>query len=429
MAGTTVASLNGVFKQAYAEGIEDLIPKSSILQKEIDFKLGTEKLGDKFNQPVVVANELGITFGGSAGSAFNLNNPISVSTQNALVPGVSMVLRSSLSYDAAAKASSNVNAFVDSTSFQMENMVESMSKFVEIELIYGSSVFGLGTLASVTYAGSPATTATLTFNAQQWAAGIWSGFENGLVDIFAGSSSGVTGSSPLNSVGPITVTAVSVASKTLTVSGAAADLVAIAASATNAVVYFYGAFGNEIQGLDYLISTVGTVNNINNVTWNLWQGNVYNVGNVGLTTALVGSGLALAQARGLMEDTMQIISPASWVNLNTSLVTNNRKFDYKYSTAKAEDGSEVIQYYTQSGVVDIHSHIYVKEGESYNLPTKRAKRIGAQDISFQIPGSTEGEIFLQLPNAAGFEYRLYTNQGMLLTKPAACTKFYNIAAV
>lgn len=426
MAGTSVSSLNGVFKQAYAEGIEDLIPKTSVLQKEIEFKLGTEKLGDKFNQPVLVSNELGITFGGSSGTAFNLNNPISFATQNALVPGVSLVLRSSLSYDAAAKASSSVNAFVDATSYQMENMVESMAKFVEIELLYGSSVFGVGTLSGVTYAGSPATTATLTFNAAQWGPGIWSGFENGQIDVFAGNSSGVTGSSALNSVGPITVTAVSQSAKTLTVSGAAADLVAIAASGANAVIYFYGAFGNEISGLDYLISTVGTVNNINNSTYNLWQGNVYDVGSNPLTTTVLGQSLEAAQGRGLMEDTIAIISPASWTNLNTTTVTNNRRLDQSYKPGEISDGAEKITYYTQSGVVEISSHIYCKQGDGFILPPKRAKRIGAQDISFQIPGSTEGEIFLQLPNAAGFEYRLYTNQGMLLTKPAACTKLKNI---
>ena len=161
----------------------------------------------------------------------------------------------------------------------------------------------------------------------------------------------------------------------------------------------------------------------------MWQGNTYNVGNVGLTTALIGAGLAQAQARGLMEDTIQLVSPSTWVNVNTALVTNHRVFDKSYTPSKGEDGVEAIEYYTQSGTVKIHAHIYCKEGDSFNLPVKRAKRIGAQDISFQIPGSTEGEIFLQLPNAAGFEYRLYTNQGMLLTKPAACTKFYNIASV
>jgi hypothetical protein len=71
------------------------------------------------------------------------------------------------------------------------------------------------------------------------------------------------------------------------------------------------------------------------------------------------------------------------------------------------------------------SHNIIKQGEAFVLPMKRIKRLGAQDVSFKTPGR-EDEIFLHLPDNAGFELRNYTDQQIFIETPARTVKITTI---
>jgi len=417
---TSTTDLSGLFKQAYADDLIDLVPEASIIRKNVDFVSKTEKLGDAYNQPVIVAQEHGVSFAGPNAGAFALNPTITMKTQNAVVGGSQILLRSALDYESAAKASSSVNAFRDATQLQVENMLESINKYLEIVLLYGQSSTGLGTIASVT--GVDGTDMTLVFNAGQWAAGIWSGFENGQIDYLK--ADGIT---KVNTVGGLTVTSVDVVNKTLTVSGAAADITAVESwintPHADGIVRIYGATGNEMAGIDKILTNTGTLFNISATTYALWRANTYSVGG-NLTQAVINKAIGAAQARGLAEDVDLMVSPLTWGYLNNDAAANRR-----YQGAdmvKVDTGAKVIEYHSQNGTIRIHSHIFCKEGDAFLLPFERAKRIGAQDVSFKIPGSQEGEIFRQLTDQAGFEFRVYTNQALIIETPAKCVKLYGV---
>jgi len=53
-------TLNGLFKQRYADQLKDLIPEGLKLYKMVEFLPKEKQLGDKYNQPVILGQEHGV---------------------------------------------------------------------------------------------------------------------------------------------------------------------------------------------------------------------------------------------------------------------------------------------------------------------------------------------------------------------------------
>ena len=422
MAGTTTSDLNGLFKQAYADDIVNLIPEVAIVTRAVAFQGRDKMLGDAYNQPVVVRAEQGFTYAAPGSGAFNMNPAITMQTRNAVVTGYQILERAGLDYESVFKAQS-VNAFRDAVDLSMENSMESFGKRLELSLIYGQNATGL--MLSATVTAGTSTTCTLNSAAGQWAAGIWAGSEGAQLDAFSGSTL-------LNTAGPVTVVSVNNSTKSVTISAAAADITAIeAATAGTVFVRFYGSATNEMVGLDTILTNAtGTLFNISASAYALWAANQYDAsGGTGtptqLTFAMLQKAVALAVDRGLTEDVDVLVNPATWVNLLTQQAAL-RMYDQSFSEAKVVNGSKVIEFFSQNGKLRIHAHIYMKEGISLVLPFDRAVRIGSTDVTFNIPGTDDGKIFQQQANNAGFEYRVYTQQSVLVETPAKCVKIYNL---
>lgn len=420
----TLSTLNGLYKTIYSsEGIQDLVPESSKLQKLIPFKDGMDKLGSQYVVPVILALENGVTFGGTDGTMFDLNSAVPMQMGSAQVISNSHILRSGIPYAVASRSTTSEAAFVNGPGLIMENMIKSMSRIIEIEMLYGAAVNGLGLVASVT--GLTSTTVSLTFGQAEWAAGIWSGSKGLLLDIVNSSNSAV-----VNTTGALSVSAVNVSTRTITVTAAAADVTAITTlygASGSGFVTWAGSEGKQFIGLDNIFSNVsGTLFNINAAQYELWQGNVFPVGG-NLTFDSIGSGLAQAQSRGLDGDVELFVSPKTWKYLNDSAPVAQRVFDKSYDSNEAKLGSKTLSYYTQSGVVNIHSHVYCKQGSGYAFNADEIIRVGSAPVGFNLPGGLNNdEIFLHSSNSAGFEVRAYCDEAILPLKPAACTLFTGI---
>lgn len=416
----TTTDLSGLFKEVYGNEVVTLVPESALFVKEIPFITREKQLGNKYHQPVIVQMEHGVTYAGADAGAFTLNSAISMKTQDAQVQGAQMVLRSTLDYEAAARAAGSKSAFMDATQLQVENMLQSLTKRLELSILYGNNATGLGLVDSHT-AGT-ATTCTLTFAAAGYAAGIWAGTENAQLDIFK-----VSDNTKVNTNGPITIISFDTSARTMLVTGIAADITAIVAMAGNdTYVRWYGAAGAEMSGLDKICTNTGTLFNIDASVYNLWKGSTSAVGGAISFSALQTAVAVAVERGGLDEDVDVYLSPKKWgVLLNDQAAL--RKYDSSYNATTVENGSKTIVFHSQNGTLRIHAHPYVKEGEGFIVPTKRVKRIGAQDISFEIPGSKTGDIFLQLQNSAGFEYRLYSNQAVVCETPAKMVKLTGIS--
>lgn len=415
---TTPDKLNGLFKEAYGDDVYNLIPDIAKIVKLVNFVSRDKEEGNKYHQPVILTHEHGVTYAAPGAGAFSLNDHISMNMQDAQVEGSQLLLRSALSYDAAAKASNSKKAFVKATELLVENMLESITKRLEIAILYGGS--GIGVAASS--ANVDATHTVITFSTASWASGIWSGTEQAQLQFYNIPADTLV-SSGADSI--FVIDAVDTNARTITVSGTAAGITALDAAilANNCNTYFYNAKAKEMTGLDQIILNTGTLFNINATTWNLWKGNTYAVGGAA-TIGKVLSGVSVAVDRGLNEKVTGFFNPKTWANLNNDLAAL-RMLDSSYKRSKNESGQEAISYYAQNGEIECVSHNCVKEGEAFLIPMKRVKRLGAQDVSFKTPGRGD-DIFTQLQDNAGYELRVYTDQAVFLETPARAVKLTGI---
>ena len=406
--------LDGLFKEIYGDAVENLVPDSAKLINEIGFSQA-DKLGNVYHQPVILTNEHGVTYAGPDAGAFALEQSVALTMKDAQVSGYQMLLRSQLSYDAAARASSGGKAaFTSATGLLVANMGESLGKRLEISLWYGQE--GIGNTSVTTNVDATHTVVTMTTG--QWATGIWAGSEGAKIDF-------VQSGAVVNSNGAVTIDSVDSDAKTLTVSAVAGDITLIDAAAggspvDNMDIYFRGAFGNEMPGVSTIIENTGTLFGIDASAYDLWRSNLVTHSSGTLTLARVLAATAKAVQRGLDENVKLFVNPDTFQDMNVDEAAL-RMYDSSYSGSEAKRGTNNITYYFQGGEIEVCPHNIVKEGEAYALPCKRWRRIGATDITFKNPGKG-GEFFRELNDNAGFELRAYLDQAIFTECPAKSVK-------
>jgi len=252
-----VGDLNGLFKRVYADNLENLIPDNAVLIKKVKFEQ-KKRLGDTFEQPVILQQENGVTYAAAGSGAFALNAPINMATKNARVPSVQMLLRSQMDYEAASRASggNDNKAFFNSTKLMIQSMLESLTHRLECSMLYGGS--GLATLTSVVNIDD--THATLLINAATWAMGIWTGCEGAQIDLLiaAGTSIGNTNAA-------LVIDSIDMDTRKIIVSGNATDIAAIdnVSAGINQIIYWRGTWASgtnpDMEGIDKIITNTGTL--------------------------------------------------------------------------------------------------------------------------------------------------------------------------
>jgi hypothetical protein len=390
----TVGNLNGFFKEVYADKLQELIPEGLKLVNMIKF-IGKEKQGGNlFHQPVILGMEHGVTFASSDDDAFNLNPPVAGVIKDAQVRGNPMVMRSLLGYTAASRSVGGKNAFMDATKYIVANMLRSMSKKLEIHLLYGQKGYGAVASAAV---GQVITIATA-----EWAPGIWAGGEGMPIEIR--DSAGTT------SRGEFTIASVDMDARTVTVTASAQ----VAGVTTGDIIFHKGAFGNEFAGIHKILENTSTLFNINAGTYNLWKANSYAVSGA-LSFAKLSKAASRAVEKGLDSKLTVFVNPRGWSDLLQDQAAL-RMFDQSYSATQLQNGAKSLKFHSQNGELEIIPSIYIKEGYAYALSMEEFMRVGSSDISFKRPGYGD-EFFRDLENSAAYELRLYTDQALFCMAP------------
>lgn len=386
-------TLNGLFKESYGDKLENLIPEGLKLMKMINFMSKDKQPGNLYHQPVILGHEHGVTFASSDDDAFNLNAPVAGQIKDAQIRGNPVVLRSVLGYTAASRAAQGgAKAFMDATKFLVANMLRSISKKLEIELLYGQ--MGYATVASIA-------ANVITITTAEWAPGIWAGAENMPIEIRDTTGATIRGSASVSSV--------DLSGRTVTVDLAPAGVVA------TDVIWHKGAYGNEFAGVHKILTNSGTLFNISASSFSLWAGNSYSAGSASLSLAKIERGIALAVAKGLDSDVSVIVNPKTWADLLVEQAAL-RKFDSSYSSSEATSGAKSIKFYGQNGMISIEPSIYCKEGYAYVLEPKMFARVGSTDVTFKRPGM-EGNFFRELENSAGVELRCFSDMALFCEAP------------
>lgn len=392
------STIQAWLKEIYADNLQNLIPEGVRLVKMVKFLQGDKEIGDSYIQPVTLTHEFGFSVGSGA---FSLNNSIAASYAQAQVQGKNLLLRTAVSYDAMSKASNSKKAFMKWSEQVVGNMTSSFTKRLEILHFYGGT--GLATVSAIA-------SHVITVTAGSWASGIWAGSEG--MTLESRTSGGTSHDAAL------TVSSVDLVNKTVTVSGDSATV-------ANDVLYFAGFYGNEMNGLDKLVTNTGSLYNVDASAYALWKGNTYSAGSAKLTFKKIQQAVALGVTKGLDEKVTVFCSPATYADLNTDLAAL-RRVDDSYSKSKAENGFEAITFWGVNGEIEIVPSIYVKEGEAFCVPLKRLKRIGSTDVTMRMPGQSEDQLVLQLPSSAGYEMRLFYDGNLFSERPAWMTKISSI---
>lgn len=390
----TISTLNGLFKEVYGDDIKELVPNGTKIQQKVKFAPKEKDLGGNYNQPVLLAYAQGFTFSAASGGAFTLNDAKAGVMKNAQLTGSQIVLREQMDYESAARSAKGKNAFVDGTQLMFKSMQASMRKRLEVQLLYGAQ--GLGTVTSYS---NP----TITFSTATWAPGIWAGLEGSEVEVMNGGSSR----------GTAVVSSVDIDARTVTLS---AD---VSGTTSGDIVYYKGAYGNEMTGIRGILNNSGSLFGISASTYSLWKASSQTASSAALNFAKVRAAVSKAVARGLDEDVMLLVSVNTWDDLMNDLAALRRIGD-KESKGKMstyELGAENIKFYSQNGSIEIVPSIYVKAGEAYGLCPATWTRVGAADVTFKTPGYGD-QIFFNLASKAGFEVRAYTNQAIFSHAPA-----------
>jgi len=390
----TVGNLNGLFKETYADKLENLIPDQVKLLNMIKFMSKDKQPGNLYHQPVILGLEHGVTFAGSDEDAFNLNAPVAGQIKDAQIKGSPAVLRSFIGYVAASRAAQgSAQAFMDATKYLVANMLRSMSKKIEIEMLYGQQ--GYGTCSATV------TAASITVSTAEWAPGIWAGAEGLTIE--------VRDSTGTISRGESKITAVNFETRTLTLASSLAQT-------AGDIIWHKGAYGNEFIGIHAIIAkTSGTLFNIDTSLYNLFRGNQYSAQSGALSFSKLNLAVSRAVEKGLEGKLVCMVNTRGWANMLNDQAAL-RKYDGSYSKTKLENGSEALEFHSQNGVLQIVPSVYVKEGYAYMLSIEDWSRVGSTDITFKRPGQGD-QFFRDLEQAAGYELRLYTDQAIFCSAP------------
>ena len=433
-----VDTLNGWFKELYASEEQKLVPEAAWIVKNIPFNKSEAGLGNLYHQPVVLTQEQGFTYAGPAAGAFALNSPVSAILKDAQVQGAQIMLRSQIDYESLARAANTKASFGDASKLLVENMLEAMSKRLELMFIYGRSPGGVGVL------GGSHTAATFQLSTASWAPGLWAGMEGAVVHVLS-----VTGTYPSYTVGTrrngvsgTIVVSVNFATRTITVTAAS-----LTAAADGDIVVLFGTWSSasggtaltsgvitflEALGLDGMIQQAsGTLFNIDIGTYKIFAGNnPAAVSALSVTNLL--SGLLPAIGKGLMEDVVCLCSNSAYQGLVSPVVdpvalggSSNSKVGLHMNKNQSEDlrlGAKNITIVGQQGNITVQPHLFLKDKDIFIFPKKRLMKVGATDVTFNTPGNKGGEFFLHLPSNAGYELRSYCNMGLFSPTVGRLTK-------
>lgn len=361
-----------------------------------------------YHQPVVLGMEHGVTFADDTEGAFELLAPVAGQVRDAVVKGYQLVLRSALPYSSAARSMGpGERAFEDATKYLVGNMLTSVARKLEIELLYGQKEYGTAEAA--------ATGLVIPITDAQFAPGIWSGAEKMPIEIYDVTLTTLRGSTFAS------ITAVSLENKTITIDNAT---VAAAVVAGDRILH-RGAANKEFAGIHKILENTGTLFGINATTYNLWKGSQFapTVTSV-LSFAILQQAISKGVEKGLDTDVMVLVNPSHWDDLLTEQAAL-RMYDSSYKSDESENGARSIKFHSQNGMVEIVPSIYVKEGFAYVLCVEDWIRVGSTDVTFKRPGQGE-QFFRELEDHAGYELRCYTDQAVFCCKPGRSVLISNL---
>lgn len=392
MSTNTPTTLVSRLKEVYPNGITQLVPTSTQLMRRIAFKEDLTT-GEKARFDVQLSHENGFTVGQGE---VQLNGAVAQSTAKAEVEGFSILLQSRVSYDLITRAKSNDKAFAKFNESRFIPMVESFQKRSEI-LGMGYGRQGIGVVEANN-------SGVLTISEASWCPSLWLGLKGATIQAF---TSGGT-----QHDGDLTVGAISVTNRTVTVTGTNSAVV------QNDILFYDGHRAEGPYGLFDIATNNTTLYNINSSTEELWKSNYFDVGTSPLSLGKILEAAAATSDKGCDEKLTCLVPVRAFQGL-VSDESALRQYDAKYNKNKAENGFENISFFGATGEVEVLPYMFIKQGEFMMFPERWTYRIGSSDMTNQI--AKDGDIIFDLESTSAKEMRLFAEWTVFCEKPGWIT--------
>lgn len=418
------ATILNIFKKVYGD-ISNLVPEGYPFLEMASFSQ-KEKVGESYNEAVVLTNETGWTLGGSSADSFDINPAKAGAVKQATVNSYVSVLQSIVPWAVISRAAGGgEKAFVDATKHIVQNNLKSHMGLLEVCGLYGqadallgyvsyatatyrgvSLVNGGGTVGGVTFtAGVNTSSKAIMMAPGSFAAGIWVGKEGATVN-------------EVNSSGTIVAsgTLLSVDSENGILY---VDFTPVAASSTTSHrLCFDGQQSTkEMVGANKVMTNTGTLFGISASTYSLWKGSRTTLSSALLTFNRMQTAAANAVNRGGLDgDVEWQCNPRSFANLINAEAAR-RQYDDSYGPAKFDNGAEMIEFFYSGGKMSVKPNRHVKEGEAYGFFKESWLRSGSAQISLKVPG-IDKEIIFPLESTSAHAFRSYSDQYVFCRAPA-----------
>ncbi len=389
----TLSSLTGFFKQRHLPTLEKLVPEDFFAMNDFPFRPDV-KLGRQFRKPVHLTYPHGVTFAASD-SVPTLAAPIAAEVKEMTFDAYQMIMRERISYDAGDRASSSEAAYENEVGFLMEALRMSHTHKRECLLWYGQHADGLGTVGSIS-------SNTLTIATAQWAPDIWAGSENLRLDVYTSTTY----------VKTVTVSSVDLDSMTVTVDSSASITAGDA-------LHFAGSYGNTSKGF-HAIATESSSQFGVSVTYNLLKGVSATAGNGTLKLKHLLGAAAKARVKGLRGAVKAYVSDFGFTDLSLEVDEVRNDPQRGSSMRRIERGADSMTVYAANAKLEIQVCGFIKKGLSFlALNDGSWGRYGTSDVTFRYPGTDKEQYFIHLQEAAGYEFRSWSNDSLFSPRPGA----------
>ncbi|RYZ74261.1 MAG: hypothetical protein EOP09_00685 [Proteobacteria bacterium] len=391
MAASTPTTLASRLKEQYNGEISNLVPGETVLVK---LKFREEiSLGKSAEFDVQLSDELGFSVGQGDVS---LNGSIAQTSARASVNAYTLVLQAQASYDLISRASTDKKAFAKFSDSKFIPMTESFQRRQELLHMYGRD--GIGQVTSNT-AG------VLLITEASWCPTVWMALKGAVINAYTAKTAGTIHN------GDLTVAAVNVLTREVTVTGTNAAVVA------NDQLFLKGTYDQGHIGLMTIARNTGTLFGINAVGNPLWSANSYDVGTSAITLGKLLAAAALSANKGCLEK-LKVLVPVSAFQALVNDQAALRQYSADYKEDQAKNGFKSISFFGASGELEIVPYKYIKQGEFVMFPERWTSIIGSSKMVNTLNGD---DMIFDMPNNTAKEMRLFSDVQLFIERPGYVT--------
>jgi hypothetical protein len=395
MSANTPTSIASRLKQRFNKGITNIMPMPADILRRCEFRADLAA-GASSEFDVQLAPELGFSQGTGM---YQLAGAIAQVSKRASVTPYGLTLQSQVSYDVITRAETNDRAFERFASNKFIPMVDSFRMREEFHALLGRDQ-GVGKVTNNS-------SGTLTISADTWIPALAATLVGAVLNAYDAKLTATTASGSQHN-SDLTVTAVDLENRTITVSGTNAAVV------NGDYLYFKGDYTVTSRiGIVAIGRNTGSLFGIDAAVYPLWAGNTYNVGTSAISLGKILGMAAKAGEKGCVGVKLVCHVPVSAFQ---SLVADEAALRQYGAEKKAVNGFESLEFLGGTGRIEVVPHLFLPDGMAVMWPEQFTYILGSTEATTKI--AKDGDILFDLEGYNGKEMRMFSDTcGVFCERP------------